>query len=225
MTRGPPCHVPRAQRTVVPRSGSLPDLAPSRERGAVQADSSRSRRWLAGGGATAWAQPWGRSLGTDALLSQASAGTIPAVWFTQNGVEGGLQIVPGVAEVLMPFTVDVPDSERTALVLQLREAGATVDAAWEVRRLLDLASAAQSRGRYYGADGTDVRSYAELLRALDPDNEEAASLLRKVGERMAWDAEVARAEGPEGRAEELLATCLELVPGHPRCAEAAGAGP
>ena len=58
---------------------------------------------------------------------------------------------------------------------------------------------------------------AQRLGELDPESSEAASLLRKVGERMAWDAEAALQAGPPGDAERLLRQCLELVPDHPRC--------
>jgi hypothetical protein len=34
---------------------------------------------------------------------------------------------------------------------------------------------------------------------------------------MAWDAEVAIAEGTVGRAADLVRQCLELVPDHARC--------
>jgi hypothetical protein len=34
---------------------------------------------------------------------------------------------------------------------------------------------------------------------------------------MAWDAEGAIAEGPSGRAQQLVRQCLELVPDHTRC--------
>jgi serine/threonine-protein kinase len=176
-------------------------------------------------GAAMWARPWGRTLDADALVARASNGSIPTVWLTADGVEGGLQVVPGLSGMLVPFSSDIPADERGALITRLRDAGASVDASWEVRRLLDLAVEAQGRGRYYGADGTDVQSYALQLAALDPESAEAASLLLKVGERMAWDAEVARTEGPEGRADQLLTACLQLVPGHPRCSEVAGQSP
>jgi len=102
-------------------------------------------------------------------------------------------------------------------VAELRDAGISVDTSWEVHRLRELAAGAQAATRYYGLDGGDVRTYALRLAALQPDSREARSLLLKVGERMAWDAEVALAEGPSGRAQELVRECLELVPEHPRC--------
>jgi len=76
---------------------------------------------------------------------------------------------------------------------------------------------AQAQMRYYGLEGGDVRTYALRLAALQPDSPEARSLLLKVGERMAWDAEAALVDGPTGRAEELVRDCLALVPSHPRC--------
>ncbi len=106
---------------------------------------------------------------------------------------------------------DVPE-----LVSRL-SADVTVDVSWEIRRLRDLAVEAQSRARYFGATGRDVQSYALRLAQLDADSEEAASLLRKVGERMSWDAEAARAEGEPERGADLLRQCLRLVPDHPRC--------
>jgi hypothetical protein len=76
---------------------------------------------------------------------------------------------------------------------------------------------AQALMRYYGLEGGDVRTYALRLAALQPDSPEAASLLLKVAERMAWDAEAALENGPTGRAEEIVRDCLALVPNHPRC--------
>jgi hypothetical protein len=64
-----------------------------------------------------------------------------------------------------------------------------------------------------------VKSYALRLADLVPESAEATSLLLKVGERMAWDAEAARVDGPPDRAQELVSQCLELVPDHPRCLE------
>jgi hypothetical protein len=180
-----------------------------------------------GGGATAWAQPWGRTLDVDTLLAHVRSGSIGSVWFNETGVEGGLQLlpVPAAAGALVPFSVPVPEEERPELAETLREAGATVDVSWEVRRLLDEAAAAQDRSRYYGAEGADVRSYARRLQIVDPDSPEAAALLRKVGERMAWDAEAALDDGSDARASELVAECLAMMPDHPRCVEVSGALP
>ena len=109
------------------------------------------------------------------------------------------------------------ESELPATVSELRSEGVTVDTSWEVRRLLDLAAEAQARTRYYGVPGADVRTFALRIAALQPDSREARSLLLKVGERMAWDAQLAVTEGPTGRAEELVRQCLELLPEHTRC--------
>jgi hypothetical protein len=92
-----------------------------------------------------------------------------------------------------------------------------VDTSWEVSRLRASATEAQARARYYGLDGGDVVTFARRLAAIQPESAEARSLLLKVGERMAWDAEVALVEGPEGRAASLVEQCLQLVPEHPRC--------
>ncbi len=182
---------------------------------------------LVAGGATAWAQPWGRTLDTETLVARAQAGSVPGVWFNEAGVEGGVQLLPvaALADLQMPFTTVVPESERAALVQQLRETGALVDVSWEIRRLRDLAVEAQNRGRYFDLDGGDVRTYALRLAELDPGSQDAVALLRKVGERMAWDAEVARADGPPERAAELISGCLALVPDHPRCLQMSEAGP
>ena len=115
-------------------------------------------------------------------------------------------------------------SARPETVDRLRAAGAEVDASWEVWRLRGLAVEAQGRGRYYGLEGGDVLSYARRLAALDPGNADAASLLLKVGERMAWDAEAAMADGSPEEASGLVRSCLDLVPEHPRCLEVAGSG-
>lgn len=182
-------------------------------------------RWVAllvlvgAAGATAWAQPWGRTLELDGVVQRGEAGSVTAAWLTDGGVEGGIQLVPipAAASMLVPFFAPVEESGIPEAVRRLEAAGVEVDTQWEVRRLTDLARDAQARGAYFGIDGGDVRSYALRLAEIDPDNEDATSLLLKVGERMAWDAEVAVAEGPPQRAEELIDACLALVPGHPRC--------
>ena len=191
------------------------------------AKKSRAGRWAAlivlllAGGATAWAQPWGRTLEPDGLLTQVRGGAVSAVWLTEGGMEGGIQVVPidALAGLQTPFFVEVPPSDIPEMVRTLREAGADVDVTWEVRRLTDLAREAQARNRYFGLDGGDVRTYALRLAELVPDSPEAASLLLKVGERMAWDAEAALAEGPPEAARDLVDRCLALVAEHPRCIE------
>ena len=174
---------------------------------------------LVGIAATVYAQPWGRTLDMDGFWSHVDRGTISSVWLTDGGIEGGIQVAPieALETMLTPFYLSVPENEFPVIVARLRSASVTVDASWQIRRLIELASDAQSRGRYFGLDGGDVRSYALRLGELDPESSEAASLLRKVGERMAWDAEAALQAGPPGGAERLLRQCLELVPDHPRC--------
>jgi hypothetical protein len=166
---------------------------------------------LAGG--AYFVQPWGRTLDLDAVRAHVRAGSILRMWADDGGLGGYLEIGPLVS----PFFTRVAESDLPSVVSELRDAGVFVDATWEIRRLRRLAEQAQARSRYYGIDGGDVRTYALRLAAIQPDSPEAASLLRKVGERLAWDAEVALAEGPSGRAQELVRECLELVPGHARC--------
>jgi serine/threonine-protein kinase len=110
---------------------------------------------LAAVGATAWAQPWGRTLDLDGLLARVQSGTVAGVWLTDDGLEGGIQVVPidALADVKTPFFVDVAEGDIPETVTRLREAGATVDVSWEERRLMDLAMAAQSRNRYFGVEG------------------------------------------------------------------------
>ncbi|NNL30162.1 MAG: serine/threonine protein kinase [Gemmatimonadetes bacterium] len=170
-------------------------------------------------GAVSFAQPWGRTLDRDALLTQVDRGAILQVYLTEGGLEGGLRVVPvdALADVRMPFYVDVGEGDMPEVVRTLRERGVSVDASWEIRRLTTLAVQAQERNRYYGLDGGDVRSYALRLAELEPDSQEAASFLFKVGERMAWDADAAIQEGAAERAAELVSRCLDLVPDQPRC--------
>lgn len=174
---------------------------------------------LAAAGATAWAQPWGRTIDTDGLLSLVQRGSVSDVWITEAGAEGGIQVLPvsALAGVQTPFLVPLDQNEVSSFVERLREAGASVDVSWEVRRITELAVSAQSESRYFGSDGSDVQSYALRLADLVPESPEAAALLLKVGERMAWDAAAAEADGLPVDARELLARCLELVPNHPRC--------
>jgi len=176
---------------------------------------------LAAGGATAWAQPWGRTLTEDALMAEARRGSIPAAWLVDGGFEGGLRIVPlqAASDLQMPFFARVPEGDLSAVATRLREAGVDVDVSWEVARLTELAVQAQTRNRYFGLEGGDVRSYALRLAELVPASPEAASLLLKVGERMAWDAAAAMADGVPERASDLVEECLRLVAGHPRCLE------
>jgi hypothetical protein len=142
-------------------------------------------------------------------------------------MEGGIRIVPldAASELVMPFYTPIADGDLADAVSRLREAGATVDVSWEASRLTSMALEAQSRNQYFGLEGGDVRTYALRLAQLVPDSPEAASLLLKVGERMAWDAEAALAEGPPEHAEELMRACLSLVPYHPRCLQVSGSLP
>ena len=174
---------------------------------------------LAAAGATAWAQPWGRTIDTDGLLSLVQRGSVADVWITEAGAEGGIQVLPvsALAGVQTPFLVPLDQNEVSSFVESLREAGASVDVSWEVRRITELAVSAQSESRYFGSDGSDVQSYALRLADLVPESPEAAALLLKVGERMAWDAAAAEADGLPVDARDLVARCLELVPNHPRC--------
>jgi len=166
---------------------------------------------LAGG--AYYVQPWGRTMDIQALGASAAAGSVERAWLDDGGVGGYLAVGPLVS----PFFVSAPETQLPELVQELRNADVFVDTSWEVRRLRELAVAAQARSRYYGIEGGDVRTYALRLAGLQPESREAESLLLKVGERLAWDAEAALEEGSDGRAEELLQECLELVPDHPRC--------
>ncbi len=219
----------------VPRSPTAAERREAAERQESERPTPRPRptprrrsgkgKWVAlvliaaAGGATAWAQPWGRALDVPGLMAAVDAGRVGAVWFNEDGVEGGLQLVPleAAAVALVPFHVPVPEAERAELAERLRAAGVAVDVSWEAYRLLELAAQAQSRSRYYGLEGGDVRSHALRLAEVDPESTEAAALLRKVAEHMAWDAEAAISEGDPERAGALVGECLRLVAGHERC--------
>lgn len=92
-----------------------------------------------------------------------------------------------------------------------------VDASVEVDRLIGAAVEAQRELRYFGDGGATVRDLAGRALALDPESEEARALLRKVGERMAWDADAALGDGAPDEARALVDECLRIVEGHPRC--------
>jgi hypothetical protein len=166
---------------------------------------------LAGG--AYYVQPWGRTIDAATLERHVASGTVSEAWLDDGGVGGYLAIGPLVS----PFFSPVSEGDLLQTVTELRDAGIYVDTSWEVRRLEEAAMAAQATSRYYGLEGGDVRTYAQRLAAFQPDSPEAASLLLKVGEHMAWDADAALADGPPGRAEELVRECLALVPDHPRC--------
>ena len=160
-------------------------------------------------------QPWGRTIDLPTLRASVADGAVSRAWIDDGGVGGYLAVGPLVS----PFFVSVPETELVAVVAELRDSGLYVDTTWEVRRLRALATAAQASARYYGLDGGDVRTYAQRLALIQPESQEARSLLLKVGERMAWDAAAALEDGPEGRAAELVQACLALVPDHPSCRE------
>lgn len=176
---------------------------------------------LVGAGGAAWAQPWGRTLDPDALATQVESGAVSDIWLTENGAEGGIQVLPiaALADLQTPFSVDLDEGSIPDFVSRMRAAGANVDVSWEVHRLTELASAAQAGNRYFGLEGGDVRSYALRLEELVPDSQIAESLLFKVGERMAWDASAALSDGAAEEAAGLVDECLSLVPDHPRCVE------
>jgi hypothetical protein len=211
----------QAVRTSPTAARSAPRSAPSSRPHARPEPARRSQGRVVALGIVAIAlaggayflQPWGRSLDAQALRDRAAAGSVREVWLDDGGVGGYLAVGPLVS----PFFTTVQESELPATVSELRSEGVTVDTSWEVRRLLDLAAEAQARTRYYGVPGADVRTFALRIAALQPDSREARSLLLKVGERMAWDAQLAVTEGPTGRAEELVRQCLELLPEHTRC--------
>ena len=162
----------------------------------------------------AWyVQPWGRTMDAATLRSSVQAGVIHRTWLDDGGLGGYVQLGPLVS----PFFLSVSESEVPQAVAELRAAEVFVDATWEIQRLRDLVARAQSRGQYYGIAGGDVLSYALRLAAVEPESGEARSLLLKVGERMAWDASAALADGSGDEAEGLVRQCLDLVPDHPRC--------
>jgi serine/threonine protein kinase len=165
-------------------------------------------------------QPWGRTLSLAQLTARTASGSVTGARLTSAGIEGKLALGPLPA----PFKVPVSQEEAPAVVEDLRSAGLVLDTSWEVARLIRLAAQAQSQMRYFGRAGEDVRSFAERAQALEVGSPEAHSLLLKVAERMAWDAEAALADGEPERAQELLRECLSVAPGHPRCLAAAGEG-
>ena len=199
-----------ARRAPVPRPATAATAPERRGHGRLVAIAVVAVA-LAGG---AWyVQPWGRTIDAATLQAQVSGRAVTQAWLDDGGLGGYMSIGPLVS----PFFAAIPEGELPERVSQLRDAGVYVDTSWEVRRLRDLATSAQAQMRYYGLEGGDVRTYALRLAALQPDSPEAESLLLKVGERMAWDAEAALVDGPSGRAEELVRDCLALVPDHPRC--------
>ena len=174
---------------------------------------------LLGGGA-AFLRPWGRTLTLESVQAHAAQGHVSGLRVSQAGLQGGLLVLGPIPP--MPFSVPVPPEGIAGAVEELRTAGVEVDTSFEVQRLIGLAAAAQSRTRYFGADGEDVLSFARRAAELDPESVEAAALIRKVAERMSWDAQAAAADGAADRARELASGCLALVPDHPRCQATAG---
>jgi serine/threonine protein kinase len=163
-------------------------------------------------------RPWGRTLAMDDLLVRS--GSVSAVRLGDGGVHGTLSVGP----VPAPFVVPVSPDAVPATVTQLRQAGINVDTSWEVARLIQEAVRAQAQVQYFGNGGEDVLGYAQRAASLDPESPEARSLILKVAERMAWDADAASADGDPDRAAELIGECLALIPDHPGCV-AAGTGP
>lgn len=159
-------------------------------------------------------RPWGRTLPLTDFTTRAASGEVTDVRLGPGGLEGALE----VAFLPAPVRVPLEEGERAPAVEQLRSEGVGVDTSWEVDRLIRLAVRAQSEMRYFGEGGGSVREYARRAAALEPESGAARSLLLKVGERMAWDAEAALREGSPEAARELIRECLELVPDHPRCA-------
>lgn len=172
---------------------------------------------IALGAVAAYVQPLGRTLSADELRAAVARGSVTSVALTDGGIEGIMTVGPFAS----PFLTPLSEGNGPEAVDRLRAAGVFVDTSWEVGRLTELAREAQSRTRYFGLRGGDVASYALRLERLDPGNAAAASLLLKVGERMAWDADAALQDGSPARARALVDGCLELVPEHARCLEVA----
>lgn len=202
-------------------AGALEDVSlVTRPRAAGTAAPVRSRRpvAIAAGVVLAAAvaglvvlRPWGRTLDLERL--RASAESVGSVHLVEAGLEGILAVGP----LSVPFHAPLTGDPGTA-VSELRAAGIDVDTSWEVARLIGLAERAQAAGRYFDGGSEDVRTYATRAAALAPDDAAARSLLLKVGERLAWDADAALAEGKTDEAEALLGACREVVADHPRCA-------
>ncbi len=165
-------------------------------------------------------QPWGRTLDVQGLKDRSASGGILLARLAPDGIRGRLSLGPLAA----PFKLLLPEDEMAATVTDLRAAGVDVDTSWEVARIVGLAREAQAAGRYFGREGQDVQSLARRIAELEPESAEARSLLLKVAERMAWDADAALQDGDPARAEELFQACLALVPTHPRCTPTGGGG-
>ncbi len=165
-------------------------------------------------------QPWGRTLELAELQTRVADGSVTSVLVADDGIQGKFAMV----FIAAPFRVHVSEDDLPGTVEGLRAAGLDVDTSWEVTRLVELAATAQAETRYFGRDGDDVRSYAERAAALEPGSQEARSLLLKVAERMAWDAEAALQDDAPDLAEALVRECLSMLPDHPGCIAAGGQG-
>lgn len=158
-------------------------------------------------------RPWGRTLTLEDLQAKAAAGEVTQVRLTPGGLRGSL----AVFGIPAPFRVTLDEGAESQVVASLRASGLEVDTSWEVARLVGEAQDAQSRMAYFGTPGSDVLTFARRALDLEPESPEARSLLRKVAERMAWDAEARMQDQDVEGARELARQCLELAPEHPAC--------
>lgn len=165
-------------------------------------------------------QPWGRTLDLAELQSRVADSSVTRALVSEDGIEGRFAI----GFIAAPFRVRISEDDLPGTVEDLRAAGLNVDTSWEVARLVELAATAQAETRYFGRDGDDVRSYAERAAALEPESQEARSLLLKVAEHMVWDAEAALQDDAPDVAEALVRECLSMLPDHPGCIAAGGEG-
>lgn len=164
-------------------------------------------------GALAYLRPWGRTLTVEDLSARAGSGSVASAFLMEDGIQGTLNVMG----IPVPYRAPLASADRETVVGSLRSAGLTVDTSYEMARLLDLARQAQAAGRYFGSDGSDVRTFALQMAALEPGSPEAAALLIRVAERMAWDADAAARDGNTAQASALLEACRSLVPDHPSC--------
>ena len=173
---------------------------------------------VAAGATAVVLQPWGRTLDLESLRERAGSGSVTSAFVVEAGIQGNLSL----GRLPLPYQVEVGEDEIAAAVSDLRASGLTVNTAYEVARLVGLAAEAQAATRYFGAQGTDVQSYAGRIAALEPESAEASSLFLKVAERMAWEAEAAVQDGSPDTAQQLIEECLAMAPGHPSCTAAGG---
>lgn len=204
--------------------GSLEDVTvvaiPKKE--GLAAGLRRHARWVISGliallvlGVAAVVQPWGRTLEAEALSALAAKGLVQTVYLMPEGrLEGRLNVLGFFPA---PFRVQVSPDRVTNILGTLRSQGVRVVAWGGVSPLLQEAARAQRDFRYYGYPGQDVESFARGVLELDPLSPEGRSLLRKVAERISWDADLAQARGDREEAESLRKRCRALVPEHPRC--------